>query len=83
MIDSRYKQLAYSNAILAEVDYPVRGLIKDRNGKLVYNTPEFDLNIIHKEVKNFDSTRPVSVFKNAGGASVTVQGIKSTKNILL
>ena len=60
MIDSRYKQLAYSNAILAEVDYPVRGLIKDRNGKLiVYNTPEFDLNIIHKEVKNFDSARYV------------------------
>ncbi len=63
VIDSRYKELAYSNAILAEVDYPVRGLIKDRNGKLiVYNTPEFDLNIIHKEVKNFDSARFCEVF---------------------
>jgi penicillin-binding protein 2 len=41
----------------------VRGLIKDRNGKLiVYNTPEFDLNIIHKEVKSFDSTRFCEVF---------------------
>ncbi len=57
------KQLADSNAILAEVDYPVRGLIKDRNGKLiVYNTPEFDLNIIHKEVKNLDSARFCEVF---------------------
>ena len=63
VIDSRYKQLADSNAILAEVDYPVRGLIKDRNGKLiVYNTPEFDLNIIHKEVKNLDSARFCEVF---------------------
>ena len=63
VVDSRYKQLADSNAIRAEVDYPVRGLIKDRNGKLiVYNTPEFDLNIIHKEVKNFDSTRFCEVF---------------------
>ena len=63
VVDSRYKQLADSNAIRAEVDYPVRGLIKDRTGKLiVYNTPEFDLNIIHKEVKNFDSTRFCEVF---------------------
>src|SRR3990170_8334799 len=63
VIDNRYKQLADSNAIRAEVDYPVRGLIKDRNGKLiVYNTPEFDLNIIHREVKNFDSTRFCEVF---------------------
>ncbi len=63
VVDSRYTQLAYHNAIREEVDYPVRGLIKDRNGKLiVYNTPEFDLNIIHKEVKNFDSTRFCEVF---------------------
>lgn len=63
VIDSRYKQLADSNAIYPEVDYPVRGLIKDRNGKLiVYNTPEFDLKIIHKEVKNFDSARFCEVF---------------------
>lgn len=63
VVDSRYKQLADSNAIRAEVDYPVRGLIKDRNGKLiVYNTPEFDLNIIHKEVKTFDSARFCEVF---------------------
>ncbi len=63
VVDSRYGDLAYSNAILEEVEYPVRGLIKDRNGKLiVYNTPEFDLKIIHKEVKSFDSTRFCEVF---------------------
>lgn len=63
VMDDRYDKLANSNAILREVDYPVRGLIKDRNGKLiVYNTPEFDLQIIHKEVKNLDSTRFCDVF---------------------
>ena len=63
VLDDRYAQLADSNAILREVDYPVRGLIKDRNGKLiVYNTPEFDLLIIHKEVKVFDSAKFCEVF---------------------
>lgn len=63
VMDDRYDKLAYSNAILREVDYPVRGLIKDRNGKLiVYNTPEFDLLIIHKEVKSFDSANFCDVF---------------------
>lgn len=64
VLDDRYAQLADSNAILREVDYPVRGLIKDRNGKLiVYNTPEFDLLIIHKEVKVFDSVKFCEVFQ--------------------
>ena len=64
VLDSRYAELADSNAILREVDYPVRGLIKDRNGKLiVYNTPEFDLLIIHKEVKTLDTAKFCEVFE--------------------
>ncbi|MEJ7643378.1 MAG: penicillin-binding transpeptidase domain-containing protein [Chryseolinea sp.] len=64
VLDDRYDKLAHSNAILREVDYPVRGSIKDRNGKLiVYNTPEFDLQIIHKEVKNLDSVKFCEVFE--------------------
>lgn len=63
VIDQRYGELANSNAILKEIDPPVRGLIRDRNGKLlVYNTPEFDLEIIRKEVKNLDSVRFCEVF---------------------
>ncbi|HMG93075.1 MAG TPA: penicillin-binding transpeptidase domain-containing protein [Chryseolinea sp.] len=63
ILDSRYAELADSNAILRTVDYPKRGLIKDRNGKLVvYNTPEFDLLIIHKEVKTLDTARFLEVF---------------------
>jgi penicillin-binding protein 2 len=64
VIDQRYGELADSNAILKEIDPPVRGLIRDRNGKLlVYNTPEFDLEIIRKEVKHLDSARFCEVFK--------------------
>jgi penicillin-binding protein 2 len=63
VVDRRYKDLADSNAIHQIVDYPDRGLIKDRNGKvLVYNTPEFDLQIVSKEVKNLDSVRFCQVF---------------------
>jgi penicillin-binding protein 2 len=63
VVDRKYKDLADSNAILKQVDYPVRGLIYDRNGKiLVYNTPEFDLQIIKKEVKTLDSARFCEVF---------------------
>src|SRR5688572_12882010 len=63
VIDRRYADLADMNAIHPIVEYPDRGLIKDRNGKiLVYNTPEFDLQIIRKEVKNLDSVRFCEVF---------------------
>jgi penicillin-binding protein 2 len=63
VVDRRYSDLADANAIHPIVDYPDRGLIKDRNGKvLVYNTPEFDIQIISKEVKNLDSARFCKVF---------------------
>jgi penicillin-binding protein 2 len=64
VLDNKYAELANSNAILRQVEYPFRGLIKDRNGKLiVYNTPEYDLECILKDVKNFDSTKFMKVFK--------------------
>jgi len=63
VVDRRYAELADANAIRPIIDYPDRGLIKDRNGKvLVYNTPEFDIQIISKEVKNLDSLRFCKVF---------------------
>ncbi|CAN5199964.1 penicillin-binding protein 2 [soil metagenome] len=64
VVDNRYAELADSNAILAQVEYPFRGLISDRNGKLiVYNTPEFKLEVILKDVKNFDSVKFCRVFE--------------------
>ncbi|MFM8848854.1 MAG: penicillin-binding transpeptidase domain-containing protein [Cytophagales bacterium] len=63
VLDNKYAELADSNAILRQVEYPFRGLITDRNGKLiVYNTPEYDLRVIYKDVKDFDTTRFCSVF---------------------
>lgn len=63
ILDDRYAQLAASNSIMKEVEYPFRGLIYDRNGKLlVYNSPEYDLLIVTKEVKHLDSARFCEVF---------------------
>jgi penicillin-binding protein 2 len=71
VVDESYKNLASVNAIRKEPQYPIRGLIKDRNGKLiVYNSPEFDLLVILKEVKHFDSTRFCEVF------GITKQGLR-------
>lgn len=63
VVNRKYKDMADSNAILRKIDYPVRGLIYDRNGKLiVYNTPEFDLQIIKNEVKTLDTAAFCEVF---------------------
>ena len=64
VVDTRYAQLADSNAILRQPEYPVRGLITDRNGKLiVFNTPEYKLEVLLKDVENFDSAKFCSVFE--------------------
>ena len=47
-----YKKSADSNAFLKKVDYPSRGVIKDRRGKLmVYNQPAYDLMVVMNEEK--------------------------------
>jgi len=63
VLDSRYKELANSNAVLPQVEYPFRGLIFDRNKKLIaYNTPEFDVEVVLNDVRNFDSAKFCEVF---------------------
>lgn len=57
VLDSEYKQSATSNVLREVVQYPARGLIYDRNGKLlVYNKTAYDLLITPREVKEFDTT---------------------------
>jgi penicillin-binding protein 2 len=64
VVDGRYAEMADSNAILRQVDYPVRGLIFDRNNKLlVYNTPEYDLQVVTKEIHQLDSADFCAVFR--------------------
>ena len=63
LIDDRYARMAESNTIVRETEYPFRGLIYDRNGKLlVYNTPEYDLFVVKKEVTRLDTALFCSVF---------------------
>jgi penicillin-binding protein 2 len=63
VVDSRYKELANSNAVLPQVEYPFRGLIYDRNHKLIaFNTPEFDVEVVLNDVRNFDTAKFCSVF---------------------
>lgn len=56
--DDKYKANAISNAFLRRVIYPARGLMYDRNGRLlVFNQPAYDVMLIPKDVgKNLDTT---------------------------
>ena len=48
-----YKQSADSNAFLKKIEYPSRGGIYDRNGKLlVYNQPAYDIMVVMNEAKD-------------------------------
>lgn len=56
VLDSNYKQYATNNVLREVVQYPARGLIYDRNGKLlVYNKTAYDLLITPREVGVFDT----------------------------
>lgn len=51
-----YKKNADSNAFLKKTEYPSRGIITDRNGKLmVYNQPSYDIMVVMNEMKNLDT----------------------------
>ena len=48
-----YKKSADSNAFLKKIEYPSRGGIYDRNGKLlVYNQPAYDIMVVMNEAKD-------------------------------
>ncbi len=54
--DSSYKENADSNAFLKKTIYPSRGLMYDRNGKLiVFNQPAYDIVFIPRDVQPFDT----------------------------
>lgn len=54
--DSNYAEKSDSNSQVKKIIYPSRGLIFDRNGKLiVQNTPEYDLVVIPNNVQEFDT----------------------------
>ena len=56
IMDTDYQEIANRNVIEKAIEYPYRGLVFDRNGKLLlYNDPVFDLMITPKNVDLSDS----------------------------
>ncbi len=56
VVDDKWKQMAARASERTITEYPARGLIYDRNGKLVVaNTAVYDLMVIPKEVKDLDT----------------------------
>ncbi len=52
VVSDDYRKSADSNAFLKKIDYPSRGVIRDRNGKLlVYNQPSYDIMVVINEAK--------------------------------
>ncbi|MGN0029270.1 MAG: penicillin-binding protein 2 [Marinilabiliaceae bacterium] len=73
IITDKYMEEAEMNSRRKVIQYPSRGLISDRNGKLlVSNQPVYDIMIVGREVKEFDSVD----FCNTVGISIeTLRGL--------
>ena len=56
VIDDSFKLKSDNNAIKIHYDYPERGYIYDRTGKLlVANQPSYDIMVIPRDIKNLDT----------------------------
>lgn len=56
VVDQTYKYSASNNVLRYVTQYPARGLIYDRNGKLlVYNEAAYDLMVIPNQMEPFDT----------------------------
>ncbi len=62
--NTSFASLSEDNAIKVIYDYPQRGAIYDRNGKLlVTNQPSYDVMVIPRELKPFDTLEFCSILK--------------------
>ena len=56
VVDTTYKDSADSNAFLKQTIYPSRGLIYDRNQRLIVsNQPVYDVMVVLREMVSFDT----------------------------
>lgn len=56
LVDDSYANQAEVNAYLRKVQFPARGIIRDRNGKvLVFNKLSYDVMVVPREMKEFDT----------------------------
>jgi len=64
LIDNNYENLSRNNAIKIKYEIPQRGYIFDRNGKLlVANQPSYDVMVVMKDLKPFDTIEFCSILK--------------------
>ena len=62
IIEDKYKMDAENNSMVYSIIYPTRGIIHDRNGKiLVGNKVAYDLLVTPREVEEFDTLRLAAV----------------------
>lgn len=62
--DTSYSSLSRDNAVKIIYDYPQRGYLFDRNNKLlVANQPSYDVMVIPRELKAFDTIEFCSILK--------------------
>ena len=56
LVDTRYRNSADNNALYHRTVYPTRGVIYDRNGRMIVsNQPSFDVTVVMRNVKNLDT----------------------------
>lgn len=56
IIDDKYKINASNNSMVYDIIYPTRGIIYDRNGKIIVsNKVTYDILVTPREVKQFDT----------------------------
>lgn len=64
VLNNEYKLSAENNVLRYIPEYPARGLIYDRNGKLlVYNEAAYDLMVVPGQLKAFDTTEFCRILK--------------------
>ena len=64
IVDDSYKENADNNSIVREYIYPTRGVIYDRNGKiLVGNKVAYDIMVTPRDVSEFDTLALASVLQ--------------------
>jgi penicillin-binding protein 2 len=64
IIDRSYKESAENNSMVREVIYPTRGIIYDRNGKIIVgNKVAYDILVTPREVTAFDTLALASVLE--------------------
>ncbi|RFN59657.1 penicillin-binding protein 2 [Marixanthomonas ophiurae] len=71
--DTSFQQLSQNNAVKVLYDYPQRGYVFDRDGKLlVSNQPSYDVMVIPREVKPLDTTEFCKLLKITEGRFDTI-----------